>query len=113
LAKSVMNGDKVNDATIVIAIRLIGQICCSAIKDGYSNFGVIVKMCSGILSRSTQTSLIPQPVQFAAAYTLLDLSSIEHSTVLSKLSQWLQATTSDVPKNLRSEIASLVVSEQF
>ena len=57
--------------------------------------------------------LVPQPVQFAAAYTLLDLSSIEHSTVLSQLSQWLQATTSDVPKSLRSEIASLVVSEQF
>ena len=52
-------------------------------------------------------------MQLAAAYTLLDISSVEPSTVLSQLSQWLQTTTSDIPKSLRLEIASLVVSEQF
>lgn len=54
---------------------------------------------------------VSKPVQFSAAYTLLDIASIDPENVSNKLAQWIKQTNTDVPGDLQAKITSMTSKE--
>ncbi|XP_065052376.1 myosin-2 heavy chain-like isoform X2 [Rhopilema esculentum] len=112
-AKSNAVEKKVSDATIATSIRIIGEVSQLGLEEGYEDFGIIVRMCTGILSRSKILAAIPKIVQIASAYTLLDIVSTDRESITAQLTSWLAQTKCGIPFELEQKIHSLQVQKDF